>query len=288
MSITTNCMTANISIGAWSGQRLDKGASVRLTRDAGADADAARVNKHLVPKDSLKDIGTCAGQLRTLFNTCTLPWKDNGDRLLTRKMYPAFISQFEEVKAEFRKAVDRFVDVTYPSDIAKAEFRMGDLFNPSDFPAASDLRRRFYVTLDIGAITEAGDFRVALDQDQADRIRARIESENTDRIARAMGDVWTRLNDTLTHFAETMKDENKIFRDSTIHNLADIVELIPALNIMNDTNLVAIYKDLKSTLIGLSPKDLRKDPDVRSAAADEAQRIVDSMAGFMQAFQPRD
>lgn len=285
MSITTNCMTANISIGAWSGQRLDKGATAKLTQDAGADADAARVNKHLVPKESLKDIASCAGQLRTLFNTRTLPWKDNGDRLLTRKMYQPFISQYEELKGAFNDAVDHFVTNVYPSDIGRAAFRMGDLFNQDDFPAASDLRRRFYVTLDIGAVTEAGDFRVDLDEEQLTRIRDRIEGENTARIARAMGDVWTRLNNTLQHFAETMADGDKVFRDSTVHNLTEIVELIPALNLMNDSNLTAIYKDLKSTLIGLSPKDLRKNPDVRNAAADEAQRIIDEMSGFMSAFQ---
>ena len=285
MSIKDNAMTINISIGAWSGQRLDKGATAKLTSEAGAAADAARVNKHLVPKESLKDIATCAGQLRTLFNTRTLPWKDNGDRLLTRMMYQAFVSQFEELKSEFNKAVDVFITRTYPMDIARAEFRMGDLFNRDDFPLPSDLRRRFYVTLDIGAVTEAGDFRVGLDDDQVERIKGRIERENSSRIARAMGDVWSRLADTLQHFATTMADEDKVFRDSTVHNLTEIVELIPALNLMNDQHLNNVYKDIKSTLIGLSPKDLRKDPDVRSAAAVEAERIIEEMSGFMAAFQ---
>ena len=280
-----NAMVLNISIGAWSGQRLDKGATAKLTSEAGAAADAARGNKHLVPKESLKDIATCAGQLRTLFNTRTLPWKDNGDRLLTRMMYQAFVSQFEELKAEFNKAVDTFITHTYPMDIARAEFRMGDLFNRDDFPLPSDLRRRFYVTLDIGAVTEAGDFRVGLDDDQVERIKGRIERENSSRIARAMGDVWSRLAETLQHFATTMADEDKVFRDSTVHNLTEIVELIPALNLMNDQHLNNVYKDIKSTLIGLDPKDLRKNPDVRSAAAAEAERIVSEMAGFMGAFQ---
>ena len=135
-------------------------------------------------------------------------------------------------------------------------------------------------------MTEANDFRVGLDKDQIARIQTQIETANNERIANAMGDVWSRLNDKLSHFATTMADEEKIFRDSTVYGLTEVVELLPALNLMNDPNLNNIYADLKMTLAGLSPKDLRKDPDVRCAAADEAKRICDEMSGFMRAFQP--
>ena len=284
MSIASNCMTCNISIGAWSGQRLDKAASAKVTSEAGAASDAARVNKHLVPKESLQPIATQAGKLRDLFKTLTLPWKDNGDRLLTRKGYAIFVEKFSAAKREFDEAVEHFVSAVYPQDIARAEFRMGELFKAEDFPVASDLRRRFYVTLDIGAVTEAGDFRVALSDDEVTAIQERIERENSARIANAMSDVWSRLSETLQHFASTMADENKVFRDTTVYNLTEIVELIPALNIMNDQHLNDIYVDIKDTLVGLSPKDLRKNTDVRSAAASEAKRICDEMAGFMGAF----
>ena len=288
MSIAHSCMTANLAIGAWSGQRLDKGASAKVTLEAGAAANTARVNKQIIDKASLMVVTGLARQLRTLFNTRTLPWKDNGDRVLTRKMYQPFIEQFEEMKGQYYAAVDEFATKIYPEERARAEFRMGELFNVNDYPHVSDIRRRFYATLEIDAVTEASDFRVGLDADQIEKIQTRIEKSINDRLAKAMGDVWTRLGTTLEHFALTMAQGDKVFRDSTVDNLTEIIELLPALNIMNDANLTAIYNDVKGTLIGLSPKDLRKNPAVRSAAADEAQRIVDEMQGFMRAFQTPD
>jgi hypothetical protein len=88
MSITTKAMVLNLQVGLWSGHRLDKEATRKVTEDNNAESDAARVNKHLIPKPAFKDITATATAVRTHFYENTLPWKDNGDRLLTRGMYP--------------------------------------------------------------------------------------------------------------------------------------------------------------------------------------------------------
>jgi hypothetical protein len=91
MSITKNAMVLNLQIGIWQGHRLDKEASRKVTEEANANADAARVNKHLVPKDALKAITAASTAVRAHFYSKTLPWKDNGDRLLTRLLFCDFI-----------------------------------------------------------------------------------------------------------------------------------------------------------------------------------------------------
>jgi len=283
MSITKNCMIVNLSLGIWQGYRLDKNASKQVTDDAGADADAARVNKHLIPKESLKTIVFAAGQIRQHLYGKTLPWKDNGDRLLTRKLYAPFIEEHQRLVGEFHAAVDEFLGTTYPQAKMRAEFRMGSLFNSDDYPTPSELKHKFYVALDIDAVSEASDFRVALDKESVAQIRGDIETATTARLATAMRSVWERLAQTVGHFADKMASDG-IFRDSTITNLEELVDLLPGLNITGDEQLTAIYEDLRKTLVGYDPKDLRKDPAVRSEAAAEAARIMDEMSGFMNAF----
>ena len=276
-------MVVNLQIGAWTGQRLDKEATSKVTREAGADSDAARVNKHLIDKDLLKPVQTAAGAVRAHFYLKTLPWKDNGDRLLVRKLYREFIEQHEALVGAFNQEVARFLDESYGSALAKAEFRMGSLFNLTDYPAAATLRHKFYVGLDVDAVTEASDFRVKLDVDAQNRVKNSIESAMGDRLKRAMLDVWERLSSVLGHFYRKM-DSDDIFRDSTIHNVEEIVDLLPALNIMEDPDLERIRRDVKGLLTGLDPKALRTDKPTRSKAADEAQRIIDDMSGFMKAY----
>jgi len=283
MSIANECMLVNLQVGLWMGYRLDKEASRQVTENAGAELDAARVNKHLIPKESLKPVQSAASSIRSHFYNKTLPWKDNGDRLLTRKMFTKFVEEHERLAHEFNKEVDEFANKAYLRAKDQAAFRMGELFNPDDYPAADVIQRKFYVHLDIDAVTEAGDFRVEMDAAHVKDIQQSMKRAMGDRINKAMGDVWARLADTLGHYAEKMSGD-AIFRDSTVRNLEEIVEILPDLNILDDPNLEAIRMDIRQRLIGIEPKQLRTDKGTRSVAADEAKRIMDQMAGFMNAF----
>lgn len=283
MSVTTQCMIVNLQIGLWNGQRLDKSASRKVTSEANADTDAASVNKHTVPKAALAQITSAASAIRMHFYEKTLPWKDNGDRVLSRSMYMKFVEQHEQLVTAFHTAVAEFIDVRYPAAIEQAAFRMGELFKADDYPSAEALRHKFYVGLDIDAVTEAGDFRVEMDQTTLDTVRQQMTTALEQRMGRAMQDVWARLAETLGHFATKMGSDD-IFRDSTVKNLEDIVALLPDLNILNDPQLEQIRQDIQATIVGYSPKDLRTSPTTRATASTEAQRIMTTMAGFMNAF----
>lgn len=283
MSIIDNCMIVNLQIGVWVGQRLDKAASAKLTNDAHAADDAARVNKHIISKEVLQPISSAASAVRNHFYTNTLPWKDNGDRLLVRKMYTKFMEEHMQLIAEFNQAVDTFVTDHYPRARDQAEFRMGELFSPGDYPMPEALRHKFYIHMDIDAVTMAGDFRVQLDTDEQERVRQNMEMALKKRLGNAMEEVWTRLAKVMKHFAEKVSGD-EVFRDSTVKNLEEVVDLLPDLNILNDPQLEKIRRDILDNLIGYDPKDLRKNEAVRKQVAGEAQRIMDTMSGFMNAF----
>jgi hypothetical protein len=287
-ALTERAMVANLSIGVWQGYKLDKAATRKVTDDNGASADAARVNKHTVPKEMLAPIVSAAGAVRSHFYDNTLPWRDNGDRLMTRTLFMPFIEQHERLVQEFKDAVDTFLTVKYQSAIEKAEFRMGALFKRDDYPSPSDLYRRFYVNLDIDALTTSDDFRVQIDAEQADKVRAAMEQAAEQRVQTAMQDVWQRLAKTVGYFAERMNDPGKVFRDSTVENIAELIDLIPGLNVLDDPNIEAVRQQVKTKLTGVDAKDIRKDPALRAELGGEAAQIVSHLEGFMKAFGPGD
>lgn len=283
-ALTERAMVMNLSIGIWQGYRLDKEASRRVTEQSGADADAARVNKHLVAKEKLKPIVTAQNAVRTHFYDNTLPWRDNGDRLMTRLLYTKFIEEHERLVGEFEVAVDRFLTRDYPAAIETAAFRMGELFKRDDYPPVRELRHRFYVRLDIDAITTSNDFRVAIDADHIARVKEQMESAAEQRVQQAMQSVWRRMAETLSYFHARMSDPDAVFRDSTVTNLAELIDLIPGLNVLDDPQIEEIRVMLKSSLGGISAKEIRKDPAFRQELADQADEIKSKMAGFMRAF----
>lgn len=283
-TLTERAMTLNLSVGMWAGYRLDRAASQQVTEDAGADRDAARVNKHLIPKELLKPIVTAMNAIRAHFYTKTLPWRDNGDRLLTRMMFTSFVPDHQKLVAEFDDAVAHFLDNEYPGAIAKAEFRMGTMFNRDDYPPVNELRRRFYATLDIGPIGTAGDFRVELDEENATRIRSDIEAATESRLRSAVGDVWARMAKAVGYFQERMADPKATFRASTVENIDELLDLIPGLNVLDDENIETVRAAIAKSLGGLDPEDLRKDASHRAEKAGEAEKIMSKMEGFMKAF----
>lgn len=282
MTIATETMTVNIRVGMWTGHRLDKEASREVTDLKGADSDAARVNKHLVPKEMLNPMVSAASAMRNHLYKKTLPWKDNGDRLLVRKLFEEFMQEHSRLAEVFYTAVQKFIREDYPAARDQAEFRMGHLFNPADYPSPEAIKRKFYVHLEVDAVTEAGDFRVQLDEANLTAMRAEITRATEQRIATAMADVWERLADNMKNFSKLVTGDAQ-FRRATMDNLIEIVDMLPALNITGDERLTYLGEEIKSALRGVEPADLRKDRAVRQEVSTEVGRIMEAMDGFMKA-----
>jgi hypothetical protein len=197
-----------------------------------------------------------------------------------------FIQEHGELMAKFEDSVTDFLTKAYPAARDQAEFRMGNLFKAEDYPSPAQLRNRFYINLDIDAVTEAGDFRVALDSEHADAVRSQMEQAMHARIGRPCRTSTLRLSDVIGHFAKIMADQKKVFRDSTVSNIEELVDLIPGLNVLDDPELNALGEEIKAKLMGIDPKDLRKDADVRTQAAKDADDIMERMKGFMTMTAP--
>ena len=273
MSIINDCVVLNIKLGAWAGHKLDKVKSHEVNAAAGAESDATNVNKHLMPKTALAPIVTAHGVLRTLLYKHTLRWKNNGDRLITRKGYLDFLEKWHEGEAAANAAVEHFITVDFAQARERAAFRMGNMFDPSDYPTISQLRRKFYVQMDVDAVSIPKDFGLE-DSEQIAQ----------DRITTAVSDLWQKLQKPLKHFADTLsKPEVLRLHESSINNLKAVAELIPALNFANDPQLNAIADDILKLVGSLDVKDLKKDKDARLSIGAEAQKVVDTMAGFMKA-----
>ena len=102
-TLTQRAMVLNLRIGYWQGNRLDKAASAEVIAAKGAKADAARVNKSLIPKEALAPIKATMNAIRAHFYEKTMPWRDNGDRLITRLLYLDFVPEHEKLVSAFRE-----------------------------------------------------------------------------------------------------------------------------------------------------------------------------------------
>jgi hypothetical protein len=201
-----------------------------------------------------KAIIAAGAKLRYHFYVNTLEWKTSGDRLLPCKNFVPFIGGHLALKKEFAGLLAGL-------DMAAIE--------------------KFYVRLDIDPLTEPThyvDLNFDLSVEMEARVQRIIEKAMKVRKARATEDLWSRLIDPLTHFAQKM-ESGETFRDATVRNLVEAIELLPRLNFVDDEGVLAnMIEDTEIHLRGVKPKLLRTNiGGYRETVAREARRILNEI-----------
>ena len=278
--LSQKAMLVKLSISQWSARKHDKGASAEVQANHGAAADSGRYSKNLLSKLATKPIQTAANTARTFSYSNTLPWNDSGFRILPSANFLRYSDGMRVHQQEFESCVNVFLN-DYHIFRSNAEYDLGSLFNPQDYPDDAKISGLFAFETEIQPMPSAADFRVTLNQDDADRIKSQIENKVNANIEAATNDLWRRLYDATAHMASKLSDSDSIFRDSLVSNLCELCDLLPALNLTDDPKLEEMRREIESRLCNFEPDALRKNPVERATAAKEADEIATLMAAYM-------
>lgn len=284
MTITEKAMLAGVKISMWSARKLDRKVTDETNLAHNANADAGRYNKALLSSDALAEIVTIAGRARKEHYARTLPWADNGNRILSAVGYAEFASVMRGLGAEFDSAVDRFV-AGYPAFVDDARVRLNGMFDASDYPDASDVRSRFSFKRQIWPMPDAADFRVDLSAGESQRIRDDIAAEFASSVQMATRDIFQRIAETVGHMAEKLKSfsgqPGERMHESLVGNVRDLVKLLPSLNITGDATLTRLTERMEASLCQYDKDALRDDANLRKVTADAAAEILREVSDFM-------
>lgn len=273
MSLTSKAMLAQLTIRRWLGQKFDREATQDLESAKNARG-AGRYNKQLIDKVHLKKISSIASEVRAYHYKVTLPWGDNGDRLLPSKLFLEYSQKIRSFKADYETAVQEFVQA-YPTIINSTEqhTRLGLLFNPEDYPPQNQLVELFSIDLNFIPVPDAKDFRVDLGAEQIEKIRKEITALSNTRQEQAQEELKTRMKEVVSKIHERLSDPKAIFRDSLIENAETLCSLIPSLNITDDPTLNSLVKIIEDKLIH-PPQTIRDNLTLRKEVADEAKKLL--------------
>ena len=281
MNLSDSAVLVQLSISQWTARKYDRKISKEVADSHGASADAGRYNQVLLPaNDALKNVHSKTQFIRGLFYENTLPWGLEGQQILPTGNYLNFINMFRKERAEWNSLVDTFI-TAYPALKAEAKrFLPNGMYDEADYPNPSDIYKRFKMDIAVFPVPST-DFRVQIGSDEMERVQLDVEARVKQAAQNAMFDVWQRLFDKVKHIAEKLADPKAIFRDSMIENARELCELLPKLNFADDPNLEKLRQEVEAKLAGNHPDALRNDPDLRRSTAEEANRIMDAMKGFM-------
>lgn len=287
MDITSKAMLATVSISMWGGSVIDKRVTGEVANKENAALDAGAYTKRLVAKSYRSALQSVASAARATHYTMTLPWSDQGARMLPAAVFDDYATKMAGFRDRFAEAVDDFMR-QYPAIRTAAKIRLGDMYQDQEFPDEEKVRSMFSLTIRYEPIPSS-DFRVKLSEDQVKALEAEYRQSSDQRVAEAMTSLWERTYDAVKHLADklndygTKRDGDKraaFFKNSTIENLREIAGLLPAMNLTADARLDAMAREILDKLVTYDADDLRDDETLRRSTADDAAKIMQKMSAY--------
>lgn len=280
-SISSSAMLVELSISTWTGRKLDKTASTEVTTNKNAIKGAANVNKKLLADCAELDaIQKFAANARTAHYDSTMPWSDMGLRLLVTTKYFDYHQKMTALKAEFHRLVEDFLSV-YDWEIAQSQVKLGDLFNRSEYPEKDEIRGKFKFNMFYMPVPDAGDWRLDVNNEAVSELTQHYEHYYTTQLNNAMRDVWGRLHNVLSRMSERLDysdtETKKIFRDSLVDNVLEVVEMMRSCNITGDMQMTAAAQKLQDALLGVTPDALREDAWLRMETKQRVDEVIKSL-----------
>jgi hypothetical protein len=278
ISIASSAMLVELSISSWTARKLDKKVSTEVDIGKGTKTRAGNYNKNLLAGTGFLDtITKYAANARAWHISQTLPWSDNGLRLLPMSNFMSYKQNLVTLEQNYQALVDKFI-IAYPNLVSAAAFQLGDLFNRTEYPEADTIARRFKFTVNYLPVPMAGDFRIDIGEEAKAELVANCEKAYTDRLNNAMKDAWDRLHDCLMRMSERLSDndkgDKKIFRDSLIENAVELTSLLKHFNLTGDSNMELARAELENAIQNHDADDLRESHVARELVKKKVDDIL--------------
>lgn len=265
-----SAMLVALNISQWTARKYDRSVSTEVEKAHGA-TDAGRYNKLLIDKAYLDPMDKVANAARQHHYKVTLAWGDNGERLLPAALFMEYTDAMRIMKSEFEnRSYDFYKE--YPDLVNAARKRLGSMYDPNDYPPVAEIRGRFQFATSFSPVPSANDFRVNLNKEYVEHIKADLTDRMNTRSKEALKECYARVRAVVGKVSEQCgKEKGKIF-DSMIENARELANMLPAFNFTNDPELNSLAAEINDILV--PPDRLRQDTRLRADTAAKADAIL--------------
>jgi hypothetical protein len=264
--------------GTYQPYKFDKGAT-ELVENTNGVAHAGRFNKRLFAEcEPLSQTNAAFNAAYVRHMALTLPWLDDGVRMLPSHRYDAYRDALRPLIQEAELAADR-LQRDWDQLVVADMTRLGKLANATDYPL--NIRDRYYIDIRFLPVPSKGDFRVDIDpEDIASLDRAIMEAERN-----ANQYLLTELLKPLKHAVTKLRlpigADGSVFRDSLVENLMEMCQRVLDLNINNDHVIHSEAINILSNLKGVPPDTLRESDEVRAGTANRLDDVMARLSAYM-------
>ena len=282
-SISSAAMIVDFNASVWTARKKDRKASEDVTDANHADKGVANVSKNLLGNCAELDaVQKFAANVRNMHYSMTMPWSDNGSRLLTTAQYFKYHEAMTDLQQEFYRLVEEFLQV-YEWKIMEAQAKLGDMFNRDEYPTRAGLESKFAFRMAYIPLPDSGDFRIDIGNEGMVQIQTQYEAQYAAQIKGAMNDVWKRLHDNLTTLVRQLDvDEkgkgNRLF-DTVFDGALALTDMLRTCNVTGDSQMEAMRLKLEQAFTkNNQPVNLHQIKNSPTLRADTQEKLTAAIA----------
>ncbi len=269
----------------WPGVRktLNQGQRQLAAGAFSADANLLSAGKKLFDTSHpvFRTVSAVKSQAVSYWRNQTLPYVEPGVRLVKRGMVSALEAYLRESQDDLQAKV-RDLDQCWYELVEQARLRLGDLFDPRDYPAS--ITDEFEISWDYPATTPP-DYLQSVAPEVYEEECRRVRDRFNEAVTIAENAFAEELASLVSHLAERLSGDTdgkpKVFRDTAITNLQEFFSRFRTLSIGSDESLERLVQQAQSLLGGIVPDDLRQTSTLRDRISEGLTRIEASLDGYM-------
>lgn len=243
-----------------------------------AERGMADVRKKLLGNcEQLTAIQKFAANTRNIHYSMTMPWSDNGSRLLPTAQYFRYNEVMTDLQNEFHRLVDEFLDI-YEDRILDVQTSLSGMFAADEYLSLSQVASKFGFRISYIPLPDSGDFRIDIGNEAMVAVQTQYEQHYTSAVNAAMKDIWQKLHDNLTTLARQfdVNDEgkgNKLY-DSVFDRALELTDMLGTCNVTGDSQMEAMRRRLEQTFHGLTLGQVKNSPSLREGKQKELTAAI--------------
>jgi hypothetical protein len=249
----------------------------------GADPEMVRVSKAILSGPEYRSIARCDHRIRVQIGRLGLPISAyfKGAAVIPVALLDEVEDRLDAWQEERRTVVNAFI-AAYPALVARAQERLGPLFDPADYPPVEALPSLFEVSIQYLTFDMPGILAHC-----SERARRRAFQEGQAKLAEAVEEMRTHLRTAFGELVGHLKDrlapdpitgQAKVLRAGSVDRLLEFLETFGARNaVANDAELASLVGQTRALLAGADASQLRSDASFREAVRNELSSICEKL-----------
>ena len=207
------------------------------------------------------------------WKSMSLPYPEPGVRLIRQDKIAGFGQRMAELKEALTTAVEQ-LDERYAGLQAAARRRLGDLYNPADYPGS--LRPLFDMEWDFPSV-EPPDYLRHLNPELYEQEARRVAARFDEAVRLAEAAFLEEFSGLVSHLCERLSGSRdgkpKIFRDSAVENLGEFFQRFRELNVGSSEELERLIAQAQQVVRGVEPQQLRDNQRMRRRIATDLSGV---------------